>query len=273
MQVLVYHQCIRQSPSLHFTYLQMILLAISTTLIAAGGYIINDYFDVKIDEINKPNRVTVELQFKRRHIMFAQIVCNSIAILIVLPMALQAGHISLIGVQIFSILFLVLYSFYFKRKAFIGNCIVALLTALSVLTPAFYEYSVLQLPMRELLFGLSFFAFLLTLIREIVKDLEDIKGDEADGCKTMPILYGINYCKSVLYILSSIFILYCIFILCNTYTYIQWPIFCIGLGTTCIGIIYFCIKLVSANSHDSFKFLSRLLKIITFIGILQIYFI
>ena len=80
------------------TNLDIFILALSTTLIAAGGYIINDYFYVKIDEINKPSRVTVELQFKRRHIMFAHIALDIIAVLITIPLALQAGYISLIGI-------------------------------------------------------------------------------------------------------------------------------------------------------------------------------
>jgi 4-hydroxybenzoate polyprenyltransferase len=275
-QVLVHLQLIAKpittnNASLLFSTSEMIILAISTTLIAAGGYIINDYFDVKIDEINKPSRVTVELQFKRRHIMFAQILLNLIALIIALPLALKAGHISLIGIQLLSILLLVLYSAYFKRQVLSGNVVVAGLTALTVCTPAFYEAQIFGYDAIYAIAAITLLAFLFTLLREIIKDLEDIKGDEADACKTLPIVYGTQASKRLSYGIS-----FCIVAFLGIVAYKMLSNHLI-ISVSCLLIacatIYFVIGLNKAHMHHHFKFLSRLLKIITFIGILQIYFI
>jgi 4-hydroxybenzoate polyprenyltransferase len=254
-----------------FSFTEMVLLSLSTTLIAAAGYIINDYFDVKIDEINKPNRVTVELQFKRRHIMFAHIVLNIIALFIALPMALKARHISLIGIQIVSILLLILYSAYFKRKPISGNLAVAFLTALTVFTPAFYETKTVFSPYFLSFKCIALFAFVLTWMREIVKDLEDIKGDEADGCRTMPIVFGIRISKLLLWTLAIFTIFFSGYVfykigLCNML--IDYILLMLAISN-----IIFCIQLYKANQHRHFKWLSRFLKIITFAGILSIAFI
>jgi 4-hydroxybenzoate polyprenyltransferase len=275
-QVLVHQQLIAKpillnNTTLLFSNLEMILLATSTTLIAAGGYIINDYFDVKIDEINKPNRVTVELQFKRRQIMFAQIILNFVALVLSLPLALKAGHISLIGIQLLCILLLVLYSAYFKRQVLSGNIVVAILTALTVYTPAIYEAQILGYDAIYSIAAITLFAFLFTLLREIIKDLEDIKGDEADACKTLPIVYGTQASKRLSYGIA-----FCIIVFLGMIAHKMLGNHLI-IGLSCLLIacatIYFMIELKKASGHHHFKFLSRLLKIITFIGILQIYFI
>ena len=244
------------------------ILALSTTLIAAGGYIINDYFDVKIDEINKPSRVTVELQFKRRHIMFAHIILDIIAVLITIPLALKAGHISLIGIPLISILMLVLYSAYFKRKPLSGNLIVAVLTALTVYTPALYEFNIFHRVSMESITIIAIYAFCLTLMREIVKDLEDLKGDEADGCRTFPIVFGINNSKNLLYLLATLFFIFNSYII--SFLHYFYQAFFVGLLN--IAMIMFVYYLWKANKHIQLKFLSRLLKIITFYGVILLIF-
>jgi 4-hydroxybenzoate polyprenyltransferase len=244
------------------------ILALSTTLIAAGGYIINDYFDVKIDEINKPSRVTVELQFKRRHIMFAHIILDIIAVLITIPLALKAGHISLIGIPLISILMLVLYSAYFKRKPLSGNLIVAALTALTVYTPALYEFNIFHRVSMESITMIAIYAFCLTLMREIVKDLEDLKGDEADGCRTFPIVFGINHSKNLLYLLATLFFIFNSYII--SFLHYFYQAFFVGLLN--IAMIMFVYYLWKANKHIQLKFLSRLLKIITFYGVILLIF-
>jgi 4-hydroxybenzoate polyprenyltransferase len=244
------------------------ILALSTTLIAAGGYIINDYFDVKIDEINKPSRVTVELQFKRRHIMFAHIILDIIAVLITIPLALKAGHISLIGIPLISILMLVLYSAYFKRKPLSGNLIVAALTALTVYTPALYEFNIFHRVSMESITIIAIYAFCLTLMREIVKDLEDLKGDEADGCRTFPIVFGINHSKNLLYLLATLFFIFNSYII--SFLHYFYQAFFVGLLN--IAMIMFVYYLWKANKHIQLKFLSRLLKIITFYGVILLIF-
>jgi 4-hydroxybenzoate polyprenyltransferase len=261
-----------QSANQVFAFSDMILLAISTTLIGMGGYIINDYFDVKIDEINKPNRVTVELQFRRRYIMFAHIAINFIAVCIGLSLAFKARHISLISIQLVSIFFLILYSAYFKRKPISGNIIVALLTTLTVITPSLYESQILFTNHIYTIYCIAFFAFIYTWMREIVKDLEDIKGDEADGCRTMPIAFGVGFSKKILYLLAFVLITFCGFVVFQSVIVSSFH-YLLLISAHIIGAVTFCYKLSNAFHHKQFKWLSRLLKILTFIGILQIQFI
>jgi 4-hydroxybenzoate polyprenyltransferase len=277
-QVLVYHQLI-QKPLVAkhiaaiFTFLDNIYLAISTTCIAAAGYIINDYFDVKIDEINKPKRVTVELQFKRRTVMIMHIVLNAIALLLNVMLVKKVQHYSLLLIPIFTIISLVFYSFWFKRKPIIGNVMVAIVTAIMVLMPALHEPQIFTFYTSTIIFCLVFFSFLLTLLREIVKDMEDLQGDAADGCRTLPIVMGINFCKKILLILAFIFFIFCGYVAFQSITIFAWLNVFVILILPTIGLILFCFRLVKANTAKHFKQLSALLKIITFLGIIQIYFI
>jgi 4-hydroxybenzoate polyprenyltransferase len=253
-----------------------LLNAIATTLIAAGGYIINDYFDIKIDEVNKPKRVTIEILFKRRHIMIAHILINILAFAIALYIAIIAGHISYALVHLFCIAILIIYSAYLKRKPFAGNVAVALLTFLSVLMPIIMSRAYIhcgRLLLHNLLF-VAGYAFMLTLIREIVKDIEDYKGDEADGCRTLPIVIGINKCKQILYLLSVLTLILIVIHSVVAYYHLHhtwWR--SLHLLPIAAGIIAFVLLLNKANKFAHFKALSRLLKVITFWGVIIVLWI
>ena len=162
----------------------ILLLAVSTCLIAAAGYAINDYFDVKIDLINKPERVVVGRNLSRRKAMMMHLVFSGAGI--VLGAAL-GWNVAL--VHLLSAVLLWWYSAGLKRGAF-GNVAIALLTAASLLViylPYRYEGRALGL--------YAAFAFVMTLVREVVKDMEDVRGDQAYGCRTLPIRWGIARTK------------------------------------------------------------------------------
>ncbi len=268
-QLLVYYKLIAPYCNNCFNNKHVYLLALSTALIAIGGYIINDYFDVKIDEINKPYRVTVEIDFKRRWVMMTHILVNICAFILAYPITKQAGNYKLFGVQIFSILLLVIYSANFKRRAFIGNISIAVLSFLSVFMLYMYlPTSVNNLNiiyMHILSFGI--FAFLLTWIREIIKDLEDIKGDEADNCTTMPISYGITFSKNFitgLLIITLLFTIYFAYVHFNNNKTLS-----ILFATLILLPLFYCtISIQKARQHKHYKFHSRFIKLITFTGII-----
>jgi 4-hydroxybenzoate polyprenyltransferase len=184
------------------------LLSFSTILIAAAGYIINDYFDVRIDNINRPEKMVLEKIIPRKHAIIVHSVLNVVAIAIALFLAQKAGHISFALLQIFCMALLWFYSTKFKQRFAIGNFVVAILTSLTIVIlfvyePALYPYcrkpvfitfqnqTVLPNPVWVLAVY-AFFAFVLTWMREAVKDMEDFKGDEAEGCVTMPIVWGLQ---------------------------------------------------------------------------------
>ena len=189
------------------TPLNFLLLCLSTVLIAAGGYIINDYFDIRIDVINKPDKVILERDIPRRLAIIVHSVLNVLAIAIASMVAIPAGHPEWLLLQMLCSFMLWRYSTSWKRQFVTGNLIVALMTALTVLALIVYEPALCRLLSAPaimyrskvfwiinpvyLLFGFAFFAFTLTWMREIVKDMEDFKGDEAEGCVTMPIKWGL----------------------------------------------------------------------------------
>jgi 4-hydroxybenzoate polyprenyltransferase len=282
-QVLVFHYLVQAhliglGMPLHFSTLDILLFSFSTTLIAAGGYIINDYFDVGIDAINKPYRVTVEHTFKRRTIMLWHIFINVLAVLIACYYAIKCGHISLILFQIFTILFLVLYSSHFKRQAFVGNICIATLTLLTVLLPAIFEnahivFTNCSHKFFPLLF-IALFSFFATWLREIIKDIEDIKGDMLNNCNTMPIKYGISFSKNFCIALSVLLIfiaIICLAVISFNNNSCLFNTLNILFSTTIIIPLFVLIyKLSQAYKSVHFKYCSRLVKIITFAGIILI---
>jgi 4-hydroxybenzoate polyprenyltransferase len=148
-----------------------------------------------------------------------------------------------------------------------------MLTATTVFLPALYEWQIFKLYTSIIIYCIVFFAFLLTLMREIVKDIEDIKGDATDGCSTLPIVMGVQFCKYLLYGLTLLFIAFMAFVGYKSITTFAWlNVFAILL-LPMIGMVIFSIKLKKAYLQKHFKWLSSLLKIITFLGIIQIYFI
>ena len=169
----------------------LFLLVLSTVFIAGAGYIINDYYDVKIDFVNKPKRVVVGKTLSRRWVVIGHLVLNIAAIGIGFYLSTTIGIINLIAA--FS---LWIYSNQLKRLPFIGNLIIGGLTGLTVLVVGQYFSE-----RAYLILCYAVFAGFITLVREIIKDMEDLKGDERFGCKTLPIVWGIPNTKKFIYLI------------------------------------------------------------------------
>ena len=161
------------------------LLVLSTLCVGAAGYIINDYYDVKIDAINRPGRLVVGRVVNRRRAMLAHLLLSGLGVGI-------AGMLSpLLGlVTLGSAALLWGYSVRFKRVALVGNLSIAMLTAALVLLP---ELQLRTNNSKVWVYALA--AFLLTVVREIVKDVEDMRGDAQHDCRTLPIVWGVARTK------------------------------------------------------------------------------
>lgn len=183
------------------------LICVSTVLIAAGGYIINDYFDIKIDAINRPGKVILERKIHRRAAIIVHSVCNVAALIMSGWVAYRAGHPEWVLLQLGCTVLLFFYSTHFKRQFMTGNVVVAVLTALTIITLVIYEPALqpywlktpmlfkdgARLPNPIWVLGIyTGFAFILTWMREVVKDMEDHIGDAAEGCVTLPIRWGLR---------------------------------------------------------------------------------
>ncbi|HNT49596.1 MAG TPA: geranylgeranylglycerol-phosphate geranylgeranyltransferase [Cyclobacteriaceae bacterium] len=238
---------------------RLLVLAASTTIIAAAGYIINDYYDIKIDLINKPDRVVIGKGITRRYALFFHTTLSGIGIALGLLLGLRIAAIHFV-----SVFLLWWYSNNLKRQPFIGNLTVALLTGVSVLLVNVLYYQ------HHALVGIyALFAFFMTLVREIVKDMEDLKGDNTFGCRTLPIVWGLRKTKWVIYI---VLIVFGALVLYLNYVYTRLPeyYFLIFLFVP-LGL--FVSRLIIADTKKDFYWLSQWSKIIMLLGILSMVFI
>ncbi len=242
----------------HFTDLRFFVLSSSTVLIAAAGYIINDYYDVKIDLLNKPDRVVVGSVIQRRMALLFNFLLNALVMLVGFWLSWKIAVINFI-----CIFLLWWYSNLLKRLPFVGNFAIALLTGATVWIVAFYYNQ-----HYEEIYIYASFAFFITLVREVIKDMEDVKGDEAFGCKTLPIIWGIPRTKIFVYALVAAFIsnLAVSFFFLNR-----------GIVVFLTSIIFFptawlIIRLYYADRRKHFRYLSRWVKFITFLGLVSIFF-
>ena len=251
--------CLFQRGAGVFIDVWLFILSASTILIAAAGYIINDYYDVKIDLINKPERVVIGKSITRRYAIFFHTALSFLGVALGLLINWKVGAINFVCAFL-----LWLYSNNLKRQPLIGNVVVSFLTGLSVFILVFlYEQ------LFPLVVAYSLFAFFMTLIREVVKDMEDVKGDNSFGCKTLPIVWGIRKTKLFLYAVTSVF----------SATAVWMDFFQLG-----IPLVYFVpllflpmavlmVRLVPADTKSQFYQLSQLCKVIMLLGIVSMIFV
>jgi 4-hydroxybenzoate polyprenyltransferase len=237
----------------------LFVLSSATILIAAAGYIINDYYDIKIDLVNKPERVVIGKKIPRRVALFLHTLFSIGGVLTALFLGWK------IGLIIFSMSFLLWwYSNSLKRQPFIGNFVVALLIGLSI-----ELVNVLYSAENYLVTVYSLFAFFMTLLREIVKDLEDLKGDSSFGCKTLPIVWGMRKTKLFIY---GLMIIFGILVITLNEVFVGLPasyfVFFLFLPMSALFIF-----LVRADTVSDFKQLSRLCKMILLLGIISMIFV
>lgn len=236
-----------------------IFLIISSILfITAGGYIINDYFDIEIDKINKPSKKTIGHFITKKEVLFLYFLMNLIGLSIIIK-------VSILLFFIFSgVIFLLwLYSYRLKKEALIGNIIVAILASIPLIIIHLYYFSA-----SNYLIVYAFFAFGITLIREIVKDIEDIEGDQSENCKTLPIRIGV---PKTIRILNSISIVYfiSIFYLFNQILKIDYLL----IALFSIAFLVFLVVLNGAKRGPNYHLISNILKLIMLLGILTIPFV
>jgi 4-hydroxybenzoate polyprenyltransferase len=238
---------------------RLYLLILATLLVTAAGYMINDYYDVKIDYINRPKAVVVGKGIKRRMILMLHTLFNFVAIgmgWVVAPRI--AALIIFAGVMLWW------YCNGLKRKPFIGNVAVAFLTSLSIYLVANYFQK------NELLvFTYALFAFFLTLIRELLKDIEDRQGDRLHGSKTLPIVLGFRKTKQVIYIIAITFV-GSIFTVTFQLNLPQLYYYFGGLG---VLFCWFMWKIHRADQKEQFAKLSTLAKVIMGIGTMSMAFL
>ena len=253
------------------------LLLLASFLIAAGGYVINDYFDINIDSINKPERQVVERVIKRRWAMVWHVLFSFAGWLLSILLSRRLGNPFPAVFNTGAIMLLWFYSTNFKRRLLIGNVVISLLTAWVVLVLYVAEAGIeLELPSAAqtayitdiykaaILFG--GFAFISSLIREAVKDLEDMEGDARYACRTMPIAWGVRSAK--IFIGVWIIVLICALASLSIYylLHARWELAAyLSVGVT-MPASYALIRLDRASGPADYRLISRMIKLFMLAG-------
>lgn len=191
-----------------------VALVCITVLIAAAGYIINDYFDQKADLVNHPGRVVLGSEIQKEVAIRYYYIFNAIALAAGVVLSWMAGAIklSLIFFMIAGMLWL--YSAHYKKTVLWGNLAVAFMSAMVVMVVWIFEFYMLkrqpgqfhalylsgQQAINHYVSAYAVFAFLVSLVREIVKDMEDVDGDREAGYRTLPLAHGLYTAKVIAFI-------------------------------------------------------------------------
>ncbi len=258
---------------------QYFLLVLSTVLLAAAGYVINDIFDQETDTINRPQRVIVGKTVSEAKAYNLYVGLNIIGVAIGFYLSNVIEKPSFATLFIFIAAGLYFYATTLKRMLLLGNLLVAFILGLSVLIigvfdlyPATYDGNRDQMGLLfKILVDYATFAFVLNLIREITKDAEDVKGDYNQGMQTLPIVLGINRTTKVM---SGLLLLAFAVIL----WYINKHLMGFDLHYAALYVLFLVagpllfalIKSWNAKTNSDFHRLSRILKWVIFFGILSI---
>ena len=265
-----------------------ILLVISLLFIVAGGYVINDYFDVEIDKINKPDKLIVSRVFSENVTKFFYIILTFLGLLSGLLssiMILNSKFYLLFAILFLLVCMLYSYSAYYKKKLIVGNLIVSVSVAFAVFLPWLFEilylsnntlilYAVGDTLMLTLPYVLIYtiFAFFMTMMREIIKDAEDFKGDLVTHCRTIPIVLGIKKMNIILGII--VFLLWAVILYYQMVLYYQHSYFALSIMFIIwISLPISIIKLFNRKVEIDYHSYSVFLKIIMLLGVLSMIFI
>jgi len=260
-------------PSL--TSIDFIILSLSILCITAGGYIINDLFDIEADTINKPLKVYISKSISKKNAWVIYLLSSTLGVILGIYLSVIKNSDFLSFYFIGTTLLLFLYSVLLKKLVFIGNLCISLLVALPIYL--LYKFDSNNITISNILqyfflsiaiFYYMFFAFLTTMIREIIKDIEDINGDYIVKLKTLPILIGKTRARNISIFLSLVLLLFLFLVSSNYFISNKYFLGIIMLMLSTV-VVYFIFKSWTATTKKQFQYLSNLMKLIMFIGILS----
>jgi len=266
----------RQIP-LALTDWQFNLLVLSTILIAAGGYVINNIFDQETDLVNNPKKVIVGASISETQAYNIYLALTSSGVVTGFYLANVIAKPSFAAIFILIAATLYLYATSLKQMMLIGNIVIALLLAFSVIIVGIFDLFPTTTTANKQQMGIFFsilidfavFAFIINLLREMLKDIEDFEGDNRAGMNTFPIFIGKKKAVKILFGLSFIPLIAILFYI-NQYLIELLFVTFYMLLFVCVPLLFFIIKMWNASSKQEFHFLSLLLKWILFFGIFSI---
>lgn len=267
------YENIKLSQSLFF------LLVLASVCIAGAGYIINDYFDINIDQVNKSDKVIVGRFIKRRVAILLHAIISFVGLVLSMYVGYKIRNIFIPLFNLLAIFILLVYSSTFKKKLLIGNILISLLTAWVILVLTLAEYRFRISPhdivwqrLLKVSFTYSGFAFIVSLVREVIKDMEDMEGDMKYGCTTMPIVWGIPVSKVfagvLIVVLAGILVALQIYVI----QFGWWFSAFYAFVAIIIPLLWVLRDLYRANTREEFHSLSNVVKFIMLTGIISMIF-
>lgn len=256
--------------------LAFFLLVFATICIAAGGYVINDIYDIEADKINKPSKVILNTHISEKIALRLFIILNIIGVGIGFYLSNGIGRSGFFVIFFIASALLYIYSSYLKQMLLIGNIIVSFIVALSLLLVGVFELlpviteinKAAQIEFFKIIIDYAIFAFMINLIRELVKDIEDIDGDHKAGVKTLPIILGRERTTKIVFFLSLI-PLFSVTYFVVSELFKQTQIVIYFLVLVIAPLIYVSIKLFSAKQKSHYEHISLILKFIMLTGMLS----
>lgn len=269
-----------QNLNLQVSELAFLILLLSTVLITAAGYVINDYHDAKADRINRPDQVIIDRIISRRQALLMHWILNIAGVVAGSAFAIKYNLLWLVIPFAGAPFLLWYYSFALKHRIILGNLLVSLLTASVPLLVLFFElpllirnygkiYPFLPDLLRVLVFWIgtfAFFAFMTNFIREIIKDAEDMKGDGESGSRTVPLSLGLRTAKTAVVSLSAVTLAVLGFVFIHYLT--DWISMGFYFLFLFLPFVLLMIKMIKAINQVDFRFLSQLIRLIMLFGLL-----
>ncbi|CAH8283348.1 4-hydroxybenzoate polyprenyltransferase [Mariniflexile fucanivorans] len=253
------------------------LLIFASICIAAAGNIINDIYDIETDFINKPDKLIVGKSISEKTAYNLFILFNVVGVGIGFYLSHLVGRSAFFSLFVIISVLLYVYATYLKQTLLIGNIVISVLVALSLIIVGIFDLlpattslnQQMQLTFFKIIFDYAVLAFIINLLREITKDLEDINGDYKAGMNTLPIAIGTERATKVLFVLSFIpLFLVGSYIINSLYkNYIAVIYFLIFIIAP---LLYITIKFFSASTKKDFHHISNLLKLVMFFGMLSL---
>ena len=253
------------------------LLVLSTLCIAAAGNIINDIYDIETDLVNRPSKVIVGKSMSEKTAYTLFISLNSVGVLIGFYLSNLVGRSGFFAIFVMISALLYVYASYLKQSILLGNIVVSILVSLSILIVGVFELipvitaqnQTTQLTFFKILLDYALFAFSINLIREMVKDLEDIDGDCKSELKTLPIVFGRGRASKVVFALTLLPLFGSIYYVV-TYLFKFEVIIAYFVILIIAPLIYIAVKSYNAKTKKHYRHISNMLKLVMLLGMLSI---
>lgn len=266
--------------SLQISRIDFLFMVLSVIFIAASGYVINDYYDIKADKINRPEKIIIGKEISLNWALYLNFTMNAIGILFGLWLAMDIGDWNYAFIFIFTSGILWFYSSSYKAIPLLGNVIISLLVGVVPLLVVLFEMIVFSthykaelnagqinyMPVFYFVLGFAIFAFWMNMIREFVKDIEDVPGDIETNKKTIAVVFGEKFSKILTTIFSAILItgmgyVYIVFMK-------NWATLAFYIAFMTLPLLFLMYKLWRSTEKKDYHLIQTGLKILMVTGLL-----